>query len=220
MSLRQIRLPVYTENPTLGPLESLWVSPHIVPATSDAFALMDSVSGCRPGGDVKYSAGGARKGESASPFNCRASTPAPDPSSSEDRRLRRQYRLTRGAELQALARTGRRVRSTLLDVRIDIRDGPNGRIGFIVPKHGRTAVRRNRLKRILRELTRLTLLDVLRASTAGLVMDIVMRARPAMYSASPDAIRAEFGTLRERLLRVPVSSASEGRAARLPRKGT
>ena len=90
-----------------------------------------------------------------------------------------------------------------------MRDGPNSRIGFIVPKHGQTAVRRNRLKRILRELTRLTLLSALRASGAGLVMDIVMRARPSAYSASQDALRAELDTLRARLLRPAVAESSQ-----------
>ena len=70
-------------------------------------------------------------------------------------------------------------------------------------------MRRNRLKRILRELTRLTLMNAVRASRAAPVMDIVMRARPAAYSASHDALRAEFDALRERLLRLPLRKWSE-----------
>ena len=155
---------------------------------------------------MKYSAVVAGRVESASPFNCRPSTPAPDSSSPEDRRLRRRHRLTRGAELQALAREGKRIRTPSLDVRVRMSSGANGRIGFIVPKYGQTAVRRNRLKRILRELARTTLLDALRASSAGLVMDIVMRARPAAYEASNEALRTEFDRLRLRLLRLATSS--------------
>jgi len=92
---------------------------------------------------------------------------------------------------------------------VETRDGPNSRIGFIVPKHGHTAVRRNRLKRILRELTRLTVLSALRASSAGLVMDIVMRARPSAYSAPQNALRAEFDRLRARLLRPAVAESCQ-----------
>jgi ribonuclease P protein component len=78
----------------------------------------------------------------------------------------------------------------------------HSRIGFIVPKHGRSAVHRNRLKRALRELTRHTILGVLRTSKAGPGMEIVMRALPSAYAASFGALRDEFDSLPARLVRL------------------
>jgi ribonuclease P protein component len=52
------------------------------------------------------------------------------------------------------------------------------RVGIVVPKRGRRAVDRNRLKRRLRELTRLCLLP------NGLRIDFVIRARSEAYGAS------------------------------------
>src|SRR5205085_5257603 len=101
---------VYRSSPKIyvRTLEFSWASPRIVPATRDAFARTVSASACRRGGDAKYSVGVGGRDESASRFSCRVSTPAPDSSSNASRRLTRRYRLTRGAELQALARDGKR----------------------------------------------------------------------------------------------------------------
>jgi ribonuclease P protein component len=57
---------------------------------------------------------------------------------------------------------------------------PNGqtRIGLIIPKFRQSAVMRNRLKRRLRELSRIRLL------TTQLAADIVIRVRPNAYDAS------------------------------------
>lgn len=60
---------------------------------------------------------------------------------------------------------------------------PLGRVGIVVPKIGNTAVKRNRLKRRLRELTRLVILPRLRAS------DVVVRAQRSAYAASFEALR-------------------------------
>jgi ribonuclease P protein component len=57
-------------------------------------------------------------------------------------------------------------------------------VGIVVPKHGKDAVERNRLKRRLRELVRGELLARLGAT------DVLIRARPEAY-------RATFGALRE-----------------------
>ena len=51
------------------------------------------------------------------------------------------------------------------------------RVGFIVPRHRRTAVERNRLKRRLREIVRTRFLAKLPA------VDLVLRARPSAYGA-------------------------------------
>jgi ribonuclease P protein component len=56
------------------------------------------------------------------------------------------------------------------------------RVGFVVPRHGRSAVDRNRLKRRLRELTRTTILPTLP------VLDMVVHARPSAYKLSFDEL--------------------------------
>jgi ribonuclease P protein component len=69
------------------------------------------------------------------------------------------------------------------------------RVGFIIPRHGRTAVERNRLKRRLREIVRTRLLPELPP------LDLVIRTRPSAYAASvallADDLRAVARQLRE-----------------------
>ena len=67
------------------------------------------------------------------------------------------------------------------------------RIGIVVPRHRRTAVERNRLKRRLRELVRQQLLG---AMTTG---DLVIRARREAYEASFAALAADIETIRARV---------------------
>lgn len=76
------------------------------------------------------------------------------------------------------------MRSRLLDVRR--LDSPHGhlRVAVLVPKLGFTAVRRNKLKRQLRELARLHLLG------QPCSCDVMLRARRETYEAS-------FANLRE-----------------------
>jgi|GEM_PF-1404413 ribonuclease P protein component len=94
-----------------------------------------------------------------------------------DRRFPRARRVTRGAELDALRRDGRRVGTRHLDVRVAPGDPP-ARVGIIVPKHRHGSVERNTVKRRLRELVRLHLLP---AVPSGRVL---LRARPDAYAAS------------------------------------
>lgn len=63
------------------------------------------------------------------------------------------------------------------------------RVAIVVPKWGFTAVRRNKLKRRLRELSRALLL-VKDASR-----DVVLRARREAYDASFDALRDDVQLL-------------------------
>jgi len=58
------------------------------------------------------------------------------------------------------------------------------RVGFVVPKHGRSAVDRNRLKRRLRELVRTIILPRLP------VLDMVVHARASAYRLSFDELSA------------------------------
>jgi ribonuclease P protein component len=59
------------------------------------------------------------------------------------------------------------------------------RVGLIVPRFKHSAVKRNRLKRQLRELTRQHLLP------ADLSADVVLRIRPEAYTATFEALTAD-----------------------------
>ena len=71
----------------------------------------------------------------------------------------------------------------LLDVRLMDSSTGHVRIAIVVPKHGHTAVRRNKLKRQLRELARVEVVPR-RASR-----DILFRARREAYAADFPALR-------------------------------
>ena len=83
-------------------------------------------------------------------------------------------------------------------------DGSRTRVGLIVPKLGQTAVSRNRLKRRLRELSRIHLLP------AELRVDLVIRVRSDAYAATYDELRADVGSALAQLTRwaarVPVQA--------------
>lgn len=64
-----------------------------------------------------------------------------------------------------------------------------------MPRHKQTAVARNRLKRRLRELARLTLLPAL----ADQARDVVVRALPAAYDADHAMLASEMSRIAERL---------------------
>lgn len=97
----------------------------------------------------------------------------------------RAKRITRSSEFRTILQKGRRVRALDLDVRV--LDSPLQcvRVGIIVPRHGRTAIARNRLKRQLRELSRTLLLP---ASGSA---NIVIRCRPSAYEQSFDRLRQQ-----------------------------
>jgi ribonuclease P protein component len=88
-------------------------------------------------------------------------------------------------QLQSVAREGKRIRTVHLDVRAIASPLGHPRVGIIIPRYGRSAVDRNRLKRRLRELVRTRLL-----STTSSV-DVVIRARTEAYAASFDALEAD-----------------------------
>lgn len=67
------------------------------------------------------------------------------------------------------------------------------RVAIVVPKFGYSAVRRNTLKRRLRELARTHLLP--RPVSA----DVLVRARREAYAASYDALRADVEQLSAQL---------------------
>lgn len=97
------------------------------------------------------------------------------------RRLPRQQRITRGSEIRALFRRGNRSRTPRLDVLYSDSPASCCRVGVVVPKHGHTAVRRNLLKRRLKEALRREILPRLEDATT---VDVLVRARAEAYDAS------------------------------------
>ena len=91
-----------------------------------------------------------------------------------------------------MIRSGRRLKAKLIDARLLESDSGFVRVAIVVPKWGHTAVRRNKLKRRLRELARAHLL----ATTSS--RDLVLRARREAYDAS-------FVELRDDLQRLAAS---------------
>jgi len=71
------------------------------------------------------------------------------------------------------------------------------RLGIVVPKHKQNSVRRNRVKRRLREIGRTLLLP--RLTEAGVALDVLLRARPEAYGASYEALHQELLRLTEEL---------------------
>ncbi len=136
------------------------------------------------------SAVGARRGASSSPSASRTSTPAPRPFG-----FPREQRLTRGAELQAVRREGKRIRTDHLEVRALASLLPYARVGFVVPKYKHSGVARNQLKRRLREIVRTRLLATLPPG------DVVIRTNPAAYAASFEQLTAELEAAGERARR-------------------
>ena len=86
-----------------------------------------------------------------------------------------------------MLREGKRIRTEHLDLRIVASLLRHPRVGFIVPKHGRSIVERNQLKRRLREIVRQNILQRIPP------VDMIVRTRPEAYSAT-------FATLERELL--------------------
>ena len=134
----------------------------------------------------------ARKVGSASRFSFPLSTPAPEPSEPK-LGFPRARRITRTAEIERLLRSGHRVRARLLDVKRLDSDLGHVRVAIVVPKFGFSAVRRNKLKRQLRELVRLHVLS------AVCSCDLIVRARRDTYGASFDRLRDDVGSVATQL---------------------
>ena len=66
-----------------------------------------------------------------------------------------------------------------------------------MPKHKHKIVRRNQVKRRLREIGRMEILP--RLAGTGLALDLMVRARPEAYDASFEALREELVEVTEGL---------------------
>ena len=60
------------------------------------------------------------------------------------------------------------------------------RVGIVIPRHGQTAVARNQLKRRLRDLVRVELLDV------NLELDVIVLASKDAYQRTFAELRSEI----------------------------
>jgi ribonuclease P protein component len=91
---------------------------------------------------------------------------------------------------------GRRWRTDHLDVRATASPLSFARSGLVVPKHGKSSVERNKLKRRLRELVRTSIL----ASSEIHGIDLVIRALPAAYSATFEDLEQQVAEIARRLV--------------------
>jgi ribonuclease P protein component len=99
-------------------------------------------------------------------------------------------------DIEFVKRTGKRVKSGLLDVRVTTSPSLCGRAGIVVPKYGHIIVERNRLRRRLRELVRLRMLPVLRSMPPT---DVLVKALPKAYLASFEVLEQEIDGIVRRL---------------------
>ena len=117
-------------------------------------------------------------------------------------RLPRTSRITRSAEIRSLFQRGKRRRTRHLDVFISASPVAFSRLGVVVPKHKQTIVRRNQVRRRLRELGRTVLMPALRNQNAA--FDVLLRARPEAYAA-------EFAELRDQVVELTEELCSRAR---------
>lgn len=111
--------------------------------------------------------------------------------------LPRTARITRSAEIRELFRRGKRRKTRHLDAFVSPSPAAFPRLGVVVPKHKRTIVQRNRVKRRLREIGRTEVLPRLRNS--GAALDVLLRARPEAYGAEFAELRDDLVALVEEL---------------------
>lgn len=110
-------------------------------------------------------------------------------------RLPRTRRITSSNEIRSLFQRGKRSRTAHLDVFDSASPVAHPRVGLVVPKHRRTAVERNKLKRRLREVLRLEVLPRLR--DRNLAVDFLVRARREAYNATYAQLQQELIDLLE-----------------------
>jgi ribonuclease P protein component len=112
-------------------------------------------------------------------------------------RLPRTARITASSEIRALFRRGKRKKTRHLDVFVSSSPVSYARIAIVVPRHRQKVVRRNLVKRRLRELARTLVLP--RLNAADQRVDVLLRARPEAYGASFDDLRDELQRMTEEL---------------------
>jgi ribonuclease P protein component len=122
---------------------------------------------------------------------------AADEAGGESHALPRTARITASDEIRSLFRRGKRRKTRHLDAFVSPSPSAFPRLGVVVPKHKHRIVERNRVKRRLREIGRTVVLPALRNS--GVMLDVLVRARPEAYDAAYDDLRAQLQALTEEL---------------------
>lgn len=102
----------------------------------------------------------------------------------------KKLQVRRGGEIRAVLRRGRRVRAPRLDVYVLRGAAPRSRIGWVVPKLGRSAVARNLVKRRLKEIGRRRVLGRIRDVRP--TADVVVRAGREAYGATYRELEDDF----------------------------
>lgn len=106
------------------------------------------------------------------------------------RRLPPERRITQSAEIRDIFKRGKRSRTLHLDVLDSESPASFARVGVVVPRYGHTAVRRNRVKRRLKEALRLEILPCL--DRAGVARDVLVRARREAYDAGYSTLAGQL----------------------------
>jgi len=146
---------------------------------------MASLSGCARGGGAQSSPGAAGKDASVSPSE----------SPELDQRFSRSRRLTTRRQFLAVYDGGVRQGSSHLALFGLPNSAGCSRLGITVPKKVGKAARRNRIKRVLREVFRRN-----RASIAG-SLDLVVNAHPQAGQRTARELEVEFLDLIRRIQR-------------------
>jgi ribonuclease P protein component len=88
-------------------------------------------------------------------------------------------------------------RTCTMDVFFSSSPASRSRLGLVVPKHRRSIVERNRLKRRIREVGRTEVLP--RLVKAGIELDVLIRARREAYEAGFGVLKEELAEMTEEL---------------------
>jgi ribonuclease P protein component len=176
-----------------------WESQPTARVTRDGSRRTVSVRVWKRSGDVRHLLVAGRRDASNSLSVSRISTPERN-TPTVSLGFPREARITRGVELQRIAREGKRIRTKHLEVRAAASPLAHVdhafvrcRIGLVVPRFRHSAVSRNKVKRRLRELARTYLMPT------GISVDIVLRIRPEAYDASFENLAKEIQSTLEQL---------------------
>lgn len=105
-------------------------------------------------------------------------------------RLPKTRRLSRGPDILAVLRRGKRSGTAHLDVYHSSSPASHLRIGWIVPKVGHNSVERNLVKRRIKEILRQDVAP--RLASHQLNLDVLVRAKRNTYGVAYGDLRAEL----------------------------
>jgi len=106
--------------------------------------------------------------------------------------VQRKFRLTRSEDFKRVRRSGKSYAHPLVVLIVQTHDQPRVKVGVAAGRTVGTAVRRNRAKRLLREVMRTLIPNI----TPGL--DLILIARPGLVSATLEETRHALLNLLQR----------------------